>query len=127
MRDTAFEYLCACAAKRERASYGDIWTTVGTAVGKDLGPSWRQLPILLEYVCRRSLEEFDVLASTLVIHDPDDATSGPGSGFFSLAVSEGLLDEDDRPEDASQWTMTDRQRSFWRQQVDAMFDRFSEQ
>ena len=124
MRDAAFSFLCVCAGERRLSSYHELWTTVGTALGKDLGNHWRQLPHLLGYVSERSLEEVGVLATALVIYDPDDASSSPGPGFFSLAVSLGLLDAADGPQDADTWTMTNRQRTFWRQQVQGMFDRF---
>ena len=125
MRDAAFSFLCVCARERRLASYHEIWTTVGAKLGKDLGNHWRQLPHLLGHVSERSLEESGILATALVVYDPGDASSGPGPGFFSLAVSLGLLAPADGQQDAETWTMSDRQRTFWRQQVDAMFDRFA--
>jgi hypothetical protein len=125
MRDAAFDFLCLCAAERRLGSYGEIWTRISNSLGKDLGNHWRQLPYVLGYVSTRSVEEFDLLATALVIYDPDDAESGPGPGFFRLAASLGVLDDSDAPLEGTEWSMTDRQRTFWRQQVDAMFDRFS--
>jgi hypothetical protein len=125
MRDAVFDYLCVCAAKRQRASYGEIWTRLADALGKDPDNNWRQLPYVLEYVSRRSLEEFEILATALVIYDSGDVDSGPGPGFFRLAASLGLLADADSPPEGIEWSMTDRQRTFWEQQRDAMFDRFS--
>jgi hypothetical protein len=124
MRDAAFDFLCRCASEQRLASYGEIWAAVGAALGEDLGSHWRQLPNLLGYVSSHSLDELDLLATALVIYDPEDERSGPGPGFFRLAASKGLLDDEDAPPEGAAWAMSDRQREFWRRHVDAMFDRF---
>ena len=92
-----------------------------------MGNNWRQLPYVLEYVSRRSLEEFEILATALVIYDSGDVDSGPGPGFFQ--DSRPLLDclpMSDAPPEGTEWSMTDRQRSVLaNSERDAMFDRFS--
>ena len=127
MRDAAYEFLRRCARDRSTTASGDVWHAVSEALGTDLGSHWRKLPHLLGHVSEHSHAESGVLASALVISVPDDQESGPGAGFFRVAASLGLIDRPDAPAAGTEWVMTEAQRGFWREQVDAVFAKFSDE
>jgi hypothetical protein len=80
--------------------------------------------LLLEYISGRAYEGVGLFVTALVI-DPE--VGGPSEGFFRLAAARGALPEKDAPEMGRPWTaMTTAQRTFWKEQVTKLFERFSD-
>ena len=121
MRDVALDYLRTCAAERRLTTYHELWAAIEASVGEDLGNSWRQLPNLLGYVSEQGYPDLGWIPTALVVaHDNDDE---PGPGFFRIAAQLGILDEADAPPTGQAWEMTERQRAFWQEQIEGMFNR----
>lgn len=121
LRDIGFGFLVERARGRRTATYNEIWTAVGTGAGRDIGKAWRKVPQLLRHISDKSLDNTGLILTALVITDGRDGH--PSEGFFRLSVRVGFLDESDEPEKGVPWNgMTQRQRDFWMNQVEAIFD-----
>lgn len=124
MRDAGLELIKQHAAKREFVTYTQLWGHTVEKLGKELGNSYFQLPALLEHITVKGFDETELMVSALV-STADGPDPSPGSGMFALAVSKGLLPEADAPQGGKDWVMTESQRVFWQQQVDALFAKFA--
>ena len=124
MRDAAFDYMCQCAKDKRMTTYAELWDSISSTTGEDLGAKWRQLPILLGHVAEHSFAELQLIPSALVVAREGDTE--PGVGFFGIAAELGALPRSDAPEGGTAWTMTDGQRDYWEQTVAGMYDRFAE-
>jgi hypothetical protein len=123
MRDAVLDHIEACASRRSTTTYGAVWSAVTELLGHDPGNRHRKTPNLLGYVGRKSLEEYELLATALVVYDEEPV---PGPGFFRLAGSVGLMPPANVPEEGEPWRMTAEQERFWREHLEGMFERFSE-
>jgi hypothetical protein len=114
MRDTAMELIAEASGMGNLIHYGDLWKEIERRLGSNLGDRWIQMPNLLGYVSDQFHEEIGALPTAVVVSQ--GTPPKPEQGFFSLAVSEGYLDQVDAPQD--DWkVMTPRQKAFWQEQV----------
>lgn len=121
MCDVGAEIVIKGARRGEMTRYGELWSAIGQKLGRDIGKSWRQMPMLLEYISDRTFQSEGLFVSALVV---DHETNEPNEGFFRLAAAQGLLVEDEAPIDGEPWTgMAPTQRSLWEDQVEAIFER----
>lgn len=123
MRDAANAYLCQCATERRTTSYAELWGVISSAIGEDLGDHWRQLPILLGFVSKKSFTEMELISSALIVYKDGDAEPGPG--FFRIAADLGALPESDVPPKGVVTPITENQRQFWEASVAGMYERFA--
>jgi hypothetical protein len=123
MRDVGLDLIKERAAKGEFVTLTQLWEGAVDKLGKPLGNSHFQLPALLEHIALKGLDETGLLVTAVVTYQDGEPTPGPG--LFALAASKGLIPEADAPKDLKTWTMTENQRAFWQQQVDAVFAKFA--
>lgn len=109
-------------AQRQLTTYTDVWGHLTSTLGKELGNAYFQIPALLEHMTIADGTDDGLIISALVQSDAPEPS--PGAGFFSIAAAKGLFPAADAPKSAKDWTMTDTQRAFWQQQVDALFAKF---
>ena len=124
MRDAGIEHIAEWSARSELTTYADLWSGIVSRVGSVAGEPWRQLPMLLGYISDALHQAVGAIPTAVVVYDLAD--KHPGPGFFRLAASYGLLADEDAPAFGEEWTqMTDRQRTFWDQQIATVFAHFS--
>ena len=123
MRDTSLEIIGSFARRRSYVTYGQLWDTLIARLGNEVGDSWRQLPILLGHVCDEYHEKVGALPTAIVISQGE---THPEAGFFRMAASHGYLNEADAPPAGEVWNqMTENQKAFWKAQVQAVYEHFS--
>jgi hypothetical protein len=125
MRDAGIAHIEECARQRGKTTYGEIWSSVGAAVGEDIGNPYRQIGHLMGHIAVHAHETTsDAILTALVVHEAGD--DNPGPGFFRLAASWGILSAADAPQEGENWTeMTPRQRAFWKEQVEAVYRHYA--
>jgi hypothetical protein len=122
MRDAGAAIILEHARAREFLTYPELWAGVRSRVDFEIGHPWRQIPILLGYISDYTFEEIGLFMTALVVDG--DPEVGPSEGFFRLAAQSGALPEADSPPMGMPWKgMTARQRAFWRDQVDRIFEK----
>jgi hypothetical protein len=122
LQDLALARLEAVAAERSTTTSADLWTHLGAELGQDLGPPRLQVPNLLASVSERSVAAHGLDATALVV---SAETGEPDSGFFRTAARSGAAVSFQAPPKGETWTMTDEQRTYWRQQVGQLHERLA--
>ena len=121
MQSAGRRFLEECARAKRLPEYDEFWTAVRRSMGRDIGSAWRQVPQLLRQISEQSLKENRLAITALVVSG--GIAGRPSEGFFTLSVREGLLEESEAPEQGVKWQgMTERQRSFWLEHVQQIFD-----
>jgi hypothetical protein len=123
MRDAGRACLGEVAAERRLISYGDLWTAIGSRVGRDLGPPHLPLPRLLKDIADVTLKDGEPNPAALVVQK--DGEQEPGAGFFRDAVSLHQLPPAEEPPKGEDFVMTDAQRAYWQAQVDGLHAHFA--
>ncbi len=124
MQAAGTSFLEKCARQKRLPEYDEFWAAVRKGVGRDIGSAWRQVPQLLRQISEQSLKENRLAITALVV--AGGISGGPSEGFFALSVREGLLEESEAPLEGVEWPgMSERQRSFWLEQVQKIFDFYS--
>lgn len=125
MRDAARAHLEATARAKGLTTYGEVWAAIEQALGKELGNRHLALPRLLGFVTDEEEAGSKMLPTSLIVAEGKEG-AGPEVGFFRLAASLGELDESESPPKGEDWTMSEGQRAFWQQSVQAMYARHAD-
>jgi hypothetical protein len=119
MVDTGLDHLADNAEGGATVTELELWRHVGDTLDLKLGDPRLPMPFLLRDITNRQFEDTGLVAAALVV--TEDGTPSPD--FFRLAVQLGKLPPVQAPRESgdADWTMNERQESFWRSQLDGLF------
>jgi hypothetical protein len=119
MVDTGVDHLAEQAEAQSTTTPDALWKHIGAELGLTLGDPRLPMPFLLRDITNRQFDDTGLLLSALVV--TDDGTPEPA--FFRLAAQLDRLPPAQAPResDDATWTMSERQETFWRQQVDQLY------
>ena len=120
MRDAGRACLAERAAEGGVITYGELWDTIATRVGRELGSPHLPLPRLLKDIAEVTIKDGEPNPTAIVVQQ--DGDQEPGAGFFRDAVGLHELPAVEEPAKGEDWVMSDAQRTYWTGQVAALYE-----
>jgi len=124
MVDTGVAHLVEHAEAGATTTEADLWAHIGATLELTLEDPRLPMPFLLRDITNRQLEDTGLVLTALVTR----ADGTPSPGFFRFAAQVGKLPAVQAPAESQDdsWTMTERQESFWRDQLQGLFAWYGE-
>jgi len=120
MRDAGRACLAERAAEGGVITYGELWDTIATRVGRELGSPHLPVPRLLKDIAEVTIKDGEPNPTAIVVQQ--DGDQEPGAGFFRDAVGLHELPAVEEPAKGEDWVMSDAQRTYWTGQVAALYE-----